>query len=111
MYFKQSVYIIVWVTSETLEEYLLLVKFKILNMTTNEIQNKILNFSKELKNDTTPLAQKYRILFSLRNLKCKPSLSALIDALNDKSNLFRHDICFCLGKITNIINQLLLNFH
>lgn len=44
------------------------------------------------------LPEKYRVLFSLRNVKGAEAHEALLTALKDESALFRHDVCFCLGQ-------------
>jgi deoxyhypusine monooxygenase len=81
----------------------------------------------KLQAHSTSLPEKYRTLFSLRNLAGKSATDALINgaeelavlqtcmlcmravtfvlptvcaaaALQDKSDLFRHDVAFCLGQ-------------
>ncbi|GBF91677.1 deoxyhypusine hydroxylase [Raphidocelis subcapitata] len=45
-----------------------------------------------------PLPEKYRVLFSLRNIEGQEAHEALALALRDPSALFRHDVAFCLGQ-------------
>eukprot|EP00775_Hariotina_reticulata_P010724 gene10724-10881_t len=52
----------------------------------------------KIQAQSTSLPEKYRALFSLRNLAGATATDALIKALQDKSDLFRHDVAFCLGQ-------------
>lgn len=52
----------------------------------------------KLTSPTTSLTEKYRVLFSLRNVKGREAHEALLAALKDQSALFRHDVAFCLGQ-------------
>ncbi|KAI8464757.1 MAG: deoxyhypusine hydroxylase [Monoraphidium minutum] len=46
----------------------------------------------------TSLPEKYRVLFSLRNVEGAEAHEALAKALRDPSALFRHDVAFCMGQ-------------
>jgi len=46
-----------------------------------------------------PIAQRWRALFSLRNLKGDEARQALIHAMRDKSNLLAHEAAFALGQM------------
>lgn len=59
---------------------------------------KIEELRKELVRPGANLPEKYRVLFSLRNVKGPEAHEALLQALKDESALFRHDVCFCLGQ-------------
>lgn len=52
----------------------------------------------KLKAPETSLPEKYRVLFSLRNIDGKEAHEALSLALKDNSALFRHDVAFCMGQ-------------
>eukprot|EP00877_Chromochloris_zofingiensis_P002752 jgi/Chrzof1/12478/Cz06g35230.t1 len=52
----------------------------------------------KLKDPCISLPQKYRVLFSLRNIKGHQAHAALATALQDSSALFRHDVAFCMGQ-------------
>ncbi|EFJ53045.1 deoxyhypusine hydroxylase [Volvox carteri f. nagariensis] len=74
----------------------------------------ILDLKQKLLDPNTTLPEKYRILFSLRNVKGAAAHDALELALTDESALFRHDVAFCLGQrqdaravevLTNILHN------
>ncbi|KAL6753375.1 deoxyhypusine hydroxylase [Haematococcus lacustris] len=52
----------------------------------------------KLLDPATPLPERYRVLFSLRNVAGPDAQAALLEALKDESALFRHDVAFCLGQ-------------
>ena len=52
----------------------------------------------KLLNPSTPLPQKYRVLFSLRNIAGTAAGRALEDALTQPSALLRHEVAYCLGQ-------------
>ncbi|KAF8065761.1 dohh [Scenedesmus sp. PABB004] len=52
----------------------------------------------KLRAPGTSLPDKYRALFSLRNVAGPGATAALTAALQDESDLFRHDVAFCLGQ-------------
>ncbi|XP_011497867.1 PREDICTED: deoxyhypusine hydroxylase [Ceratosolen solmsi marchali] len=52
-----------------------------------------------LLNENIPLFDRYRAMFSLRNLQTKESVHALAKGLNAGSTLFRHEIAFILGQL------------
>ncbi|XP_064551036.1 deoxyhypusine hydroxylase [Drosophila montana] len=45
------------------------------------------------------LFERYRAMFSLRNLRTEASVLALAEGLKDKSALFRHEVAFVLGQL------------
>lgn len=64
-----------------------------------------------LLNETLPLFERYRALFSLRNLGTKDAVLAIADGLKCSSALFRHEIAYVLGQIQHdaCIQQLVTN--
>ncbi|KAK9811729.1 hypothetical protein WJX72_009172 [[Myrmecia] bisecta] len=52
----------------------------------------------KLLDPSTSLQRKYRVLFSLRNIKAKEAHDAMLAALQDESALFRHEVAYCLGQ-------------
>ncbi|GFR42487.1 hypothetical protein Agub_g3282 [Astrephomene gubernaculifera] len=74
----------------------------------------VLDLKQKLLDPKTTLPEKYRVLFSLRNVKGAAAHDALELALKDESALFRHDVAFCLGQrqdtraisvLTNILHN------
>lgn len=58
----------------------------------------VASLRERLTGDRTSLPEKYRVLFSLRNVHGKEAHEALTLALSDPSALLRHDVAFCLGQ-------------
>ena len=52
-----------------------------------------------LLDESTSLFDRYRAMFSLRNLQTKESVLALADGFNCSSALFRHEIAYVLGQV------------
>ncbi|WCJ28011.1 Deoxyhypusine hydroxylase [Euphorbia peplus] len=72
----------------------------------------------QLLDRTQPISDRFRALFSLRNLKGSASRHALIRATRDSSNLLAHEAAFALGQmqdheaipaLTAILNDLSLH--
>ena len=55
--------------------------------------------AKILVDQDLPLFDRYRAMFSLRNLDNDDSCSALLQGLRDNSALFRHEIAYVLGQM------------
>ncbi|XP_076440186.1 deoxyhypusine hydroxylase-like [Babylonia areolata] len=64
-----------------------------------------------LLDESLPLFQRYRAMFTLRNIGSKDSVLALADGLKCKSALFRHEIAYVLGQIQSdaCVSQLRAN--
>lgn len=54
-----------------------------------------------LLNEDEKLFERYRAMFSLRNIQTEESINALGKGLKCKSALFRHEVAFVLGQIQN----------
>ncbi|XP_057671034.1 deoxyhypusine hydroxylase [Diorhabda carinulata] len=54
---------------------------------------------KVLLDGSAPLFERYRAMFSLRNLQSKEAIDALGEALKHGSALFKHEIAFVLGQL------------
>lgn len=57
------------------------------------------NLTEILLNENGKLYERYRAMFSLRNLRTEESINALGKGLKCKSALFRHEIAFVLGQL------------
>lgn len=64
-----------------------------------------------LLDESLPLFQRYRAMFTLRNIGSKDAVLALADGLKCKSALFRHEIAYVLGQIQSdaCVTQLTAN--
>jgi len=52
-----------------------------------------------LMDESLSLFQRYRAMFSLRNMNTDASALALVDGLKDSSALFRHEVAYVLGQM------------
>ncbi|XP_058824317.1 deoxyhypusine hydroxylase [Topomyia yanbarensis] len=59
----------------------------------------IADLQKILLDEENSLFNRYRAMFSLRNLQTKESVLALATGLKGKSALFRHEVAFVLGQL------------
>ncbi|KAI8338918.1 armadillo-type protein [Chlamydoabsidia padenii] len=50
---------------------------------------------------TTPLAERFRALFTLKNVADEKSIDIISKALSDESALLKHELTYCLGQIKN----------
>ena len=57
------------------------------------------DLSNELLDTNLSLFQRYRAMFSLRNLNSDEAALALISGFKDSSALFRHEIAYVLGQM------------
>lgn len=66
-----------------------------------------------LVNETLPLFDRYRAMFTLRNIGGKDAAVALADGLQCKGALFRHEIAYVLGQMTEpaTVQQLVKNLE
>lgn len=62
------------------------------NLSIQELRERLMDTSSSLFN-------RYRAMFSLRNLDSDASALALLDGFADKSPLFRHEVAFVLGQM------------
>ncbi|KAM7256946.1 hypothetical protein ACFE04_012687 [Oxalis oulophora] len=56
-----------------------------------------------LLDQTQPISERFRALFSLRNLKGSGPRNALIHATRDSSNLLAHEAAFALGQMQDAV--------
>ncbi|CAN6461585.1 unnamed protein product [Victoria cruziana] len=56
----------------------------------------------KLLDSSQPIAERFRALFSLRNLRGPSVRDALIRAMRDSSNLLAHESAFALGQIQDV---------
>ncbi|XP_075500849.1 deoxyhypusine hydroxylase-B [Primulina tabacum] len=57
---------------------------------------------KQLLDQNQPISERFRALFSLRNLRGSDARNALIQATRDASNLLAHEAAFALGQMQDI---------
>ncbi len=59
---------------------------------------KVDKLEEKLTAGTSSLPEKYRVLFSLRNIAGHRANSAMLTGLRDPSALYRHEVAYCLGQ-------------
>ena len=57
------------------------------------------DFATKLMDPSLSLFERYRAMFSLRNLNSDDAAMALVNGLHDSSALFRHEIAYVLGQM------------
>lgn len=62
-------------------------------------QESVEDLKKIFLNRAETLFDRYRAMFSLRNLRTRESALALVEGLKDESALFRHEVAFVLGQL------------
>ncbi|KAL0892858.1 hypothetical protein ABMA27_014543 [Loxostege sticticalis] len=62
-------------------------------------ENNVATLSKTLMDETKPLYERYRAMFSLRNMATDDSIKALGEGLKASSALFRHEVAFVFGQM------------
>lgn len=65
------------------------------------LETDINRLRKCLTDDSVPLFERYRAMFSLRNINTEESAKALAQGLKCGSALFRHEIGYVLGQMSN----------
>lgn len=67
-------------------------------MVTEEFVNRI---GDVLANPWLPLKERFRALFTLKNLGGKWAVENIAKCFNDKSCLLKHELAYCLGQMQN----------
>jgi deoxyhypusine monooxygenase len=65
----------------------------------NITENQIRNIGKVLKNESRPLKERFRALFTLRNIGGPVSIECIKDCFGDSSALLKHELAYCLGQM------------
>ncbi|GAB6029251.1 hypothetical protein CHUAL_005018 [Chamberlinius hualienensis] len=65
----------------------------------NETDDKIRSIGGILCDASKPLKQRFRALFTLRNLNGATAVDCIAAAFNDSSALLKHELAFCLGQM------------
>jgi deoxyhypusine monooxygenase len=65
----------------------------------------VLALRKTLTSESSPLALRFRALFSLKHLACQaslPAIHAIAAAFTSPSALLKHELAYCLGQTRNL---------
>lgn len=70
-----------------------------LTNTTDISPEKVRDVGKVLQDKTKPLKDRFRALFTLRNLGGHEAVDAITSCFDDKSALLKHELAYCLGQM------------
>ncbi|XP_008467444.1 deoxyhypusine hydroxylase-like [Diaphorina citri] len=62
-------------------------------------EEKILLIGQVLKDSSKPLKERFRALFTLKNIGGKTAIQCISEAFADKSALLKHELAYCLGQM------------
>uniref|UniRef100_A0A8D8UQJ0 Deoxyhypusine hydroxylase n=1 Tax=Cacopsylla melanoneura TaxID=428564 RepID=A0A8D8UQJ0_9HEMI len=57
---------------------------------------------KVLKDSTKPLKERFRALFTLKNIGGKTAINCISEAFTDESALLKHELAYCLGQMKDV---------
>ncbi|CRK98198.1 CLUMA_CG011561, isoform A [Clunio marinus] len=63
------------------------------------IENRIANVGKILNDNKRPMKERFRALFTLKNIKGELALKYIEEAFSDDSDLLKHELAYCLGQM------------
>lgn len=61
--------------------------------------DRIENVGKILNDNTRPMKERFRALFTLKNIKGELALKFISQAFGDESALLKHELAYCLGQM------------
>ncbi|XP_014282650.1 deoxyhypusine hydroxylase [Halyomorpha halys] len=64
-----------------------------------QLKDKIEAVGKVLNDDKRPLKERFRALFTLKNIGGPSSIKAISDCFQDSSALLKHELAYCLGQM------------
>lgn len=62
-------------------------------------EEKILLIGQVLKDSSKPLKERFRALFTLKNIGGKTAIQCISEAFADESALLKHELAYCLGQM------------
>lgn len=66
---------------------------------TNTTETVIKNIGKVLNDSSRPMKERFRALFTLRNLGGQTSIECISQCFSDESVLLKHELAYCLGQM------------
>ncbi|XP_062608322.1 deoxyhypusine hydroxylase-like [Saccostrea cucullata] len=88
-----------WLNDQQEEKDLLPNPYKSVDPAPSTSKMEVTELENILLDESLPLFQRYRAMFSLRNIGTTESVKALAKGLKSSSALFRHEIAYVLGQI------------
>lgn len=71
-------------------------------MTTGISSQSIEKIGQQLLDTTNPLNDRFRALFTLRNVGGKTSIDFISSCFSDPSALLKHELAYCLGQMQDV---------
>jgi len=65
-------------------------------------ENAINKCASILQNNERPMKERFRALFTLRNIGGAQAIKSICDCFNDQSALLKHELAYCLGQMTDV---------
>lgn len=65
----------------------------------NVTEEQIESIGNVLNNPTRPLKERFRALFTLRNIGGETSIKCIENCFSDSSALLKHELAYCLGQM------------
>lgn len=65
-------------------------------------ENKIEDIGKVLNNPDRPLKERFRALFTLKNIGGQQAVRLISECFSDKSALLKHELAYCLGQMQDL---------
>lgn len=62
-------------------------------------EDRIENVGKILNDSTRPMKERFRALFTLKNIKGELAINLISQAFADDSDLLKHELAYCLGQM------------
>ena len=62
-------------------------------------EDRIENVGKILNDTNRPMKERFRALFTLKNIKGELALKYIGQAFSDDSDLLKHELAYCLGQM------------
>jgi deoxyhypusine monooxygenase len=62
-------------------------------------EERINNVGKILNDSARPMKERFRALFTLKNIKGALALKYIAEAFSDESDLLKHELAYCLGQM------------
>jgi deoxyhypusine monooxygenase len=62
-------------------------------------EERIDNVGKILNDSARPMKERFRALFTLKNIKGALALKYIEQAFSDESDLLKHELAYCLGQM------------
>ncbi|KAG5672451.1 hypothetical protein PVAND_002578 [Polypedilum vanderplanki] len=63
------------------------------------VEEKIVNVGKILNDAKRPMKERFRALFTLKNIKGPIAIKWIEEAFSDESDLLKHELAYCLGQM------------